>query len=202
MLKSLVVLWLPVVQYSLPMVPGPDKVRWNAIVNGVKVDFYIDSNAILLDVLRDQGGSLGTKRGCDMGTCGCCSVMINGTPKLSCLVLAQEAKDSSITTVEGLSSGHHLHPIQQTFAECGGSQCGFCTPGFLVVSAALLERNPAPTKAEIKTAIEGNLCRCTGYQQIVESISKASEILVSGKGIDDSTSSKSDPHPGFSGGLS
>ena len=83
MLKSLVVLWQHVVQYSLPMVPGPDKVRWNAIVNGVKVDFYIDSNAILLDVLRDQGGSLGTKRGCDMGTCGCCSVMINGTPKLS-----------------------------------------------------------------------------------------------------------------------
>ena len=188
-----------VVQYSLPLVPGPDKVRWNATVNGVNVDFFIDSNAILLDVLRDQAGSLGTKRGCDMGTCGCCSVMINGTPKLSCLVLAQEVKDCEITTVEGLSSGHHLHPIQQTFADCGGSQCGFCTPGFLVVSAALLEKNPSPSEAEIKTAIEGNLCRCTGYQQIVESISKASEILVSGRRVGNSTSSKSDPHPGFSG---
>ena len=85
-----------VVQYSLPLVPGPDKVRWNASVNGVNVDFFIDSNAILLDVLRDQSGSLGTKRGCDMGTCGCCSVMINGTPKLSCLVLAQEVRDLSL----------------------------------------------------------------------------------------------------------
>jgi aerobic-type carbon monoxide dehydrogenase small subunit (CoxS/CutS family) len=125
--------------------------------------------------------------------------MIDGIPKLSCLVLAQEAEGCEITTVEGLSSGHHLHPIQQTFAECGGSQCGFCTPGFLVVSAALLEENPTPTKEEIKTAIEGNLCRCTGYQQIVESICKASEILVSGSSIEDSTSPKSDPHPGFGG---
>ncbi|MAO53623.1 MAG: hypothetical protein CL984_03770 [Euryarchaeota archaeon] len=163
------------------------------------VSFPIDSNAILLDILRDKGGSLGTKRGCDMGTCGCCSVMIDGTPKLSCLILAQEAKGCDITTVEGLSSGHHLHPIQQTFADCGGSQCGFCTPGFLVVSAALLEENPSPTTEEIKTAIEGNLCRCTGYQQIVDAIAKASEILVSGSSIEDSTSPKSDPHPGFSG---
>tara|TARA_B100000941_G_C28467326_1_gene534324 strand:+ start:223 stop:825 length:603 start_codon:yes stop_codon:yes gene_type:complete len=187
------------VQYSLPMVPGPDKIIWEAQVNGRMVSFPIDSNAILLDILRDKGGSLGTKRGCDMGTCGCCSVIIDGTPKLSCLVLAQDAEGCEITTVEGLSSGHHLHPIQQTFADCGGSQCGFCTPGFLVVSAALLEKNPSPTTKEIKTAIEGNLCRCTGYQQIVDAIAKASEILVSGKSIEDSTSPKSDPHPGFSG---
>ena len=199
MLKSLTALVRVMVEYSLPMVPGPDKINWGAKVNGRKVSFPIDSNAILLDVLRDKGGSLGTKRGCDMGTCGCCSVMIDGIPKLSCLVLAQEAEGCEITTVEGLSSGHHLHPIQQTFAECGGSQCGFCTPGFLVVSAALLEENPTPTKEEIKTAIEGNLCRCTGYQQIVESICKASEILVSGSSIEDSTSPKSDPHPGFGG---
>ncbi len=187
------------VQYSLPMVPGPDKINWEARVNGRMVSFPIDSNAVLLDILRDKGGSLGTKRGCDMGTCGCCSVIIDGTPKLSCLVLAQEAKGCEITTVEGLSSGHYLHPIQQTFADCGGSQCGFCTPGFLVVSAALLEENPSPTNEEIKTAIEGNLCRCTGYQQIVDAIAKASEILVSGSSVEDSTSPKSDPHPGFSG---
>ena len=113
--------------------------------------------------------------------------------------MAQDAEGCEITTVEGLSSGHPLHPIQQTFADCGGSQCGFCTPGFLVVSAALLEENPSPTTEEIKTAIEGNLCRCTGYQQIVDAIAKASEILVSGKSIEASTSPKSDPHPGFSG---
>ena len=199
MLKLLTAPVSVMVQYSLPMVPGPDKINWEAQVNGRMVSFPIDSNAILLDILRDKGGSLGTKRGCDMGTCGCCSVMIDGTPKLSCLILAQEAKGCDITTVEGLSSGHHLHPIQQTFADCGGSQCGFCTPGFLVVSAALLEENPSPTTEEIKTAIEGNLCRCTGYQQIVDAIAKASEILVSGSSIEDSTSPKSDPHPGFSG---
>lgn len=199
MLKLLTAPVSIMVQYSLPMVPGPDKINWEAQVNGRMVSFPVDSNAILLDILRDKGGSLGTKRGCDMGTCGCCSVIIDGTPKLSCLVLAQEAKGCEITTVEGLSSGHHLHPIQQTFADCGGSQCGFCTPGFLVVSAALLEENPSPTTEEIKTAIEGNLCRCTGYQQIVDAISKASEILVSGSSIEDSTSPKSDPHPGFSG---
>ena len=199
MLKLLTAPVSIMVQYSLPMVPGPDKINWEARVNDRMVSFPIDSNAILLDILRDKGGSLGTKRGCDMGTCGCCSVMIDGTPKLSCLILAQEAKGCDITTVEGLSSGHHLHPIQQTFADCGGSQCGFCTPGFLVVSAALLEENPSPTTEEIKTAIEGNLCRCTGYQQIVDAIAKASEILVSGSSIEDSTSPKSDPHPGFSG---
>ena len=199
MLKLLTAPVSVMVQYSLPMVPGPDKVNWEAEVNGRMVSFPIDSNAILLDILRDKGGSLGTKRGCDLGTCGCCSVIIDGTPKLSCLVMAQDAEGCEITTVEGLSSGHHLHPIQQTFADCGGSQCGFCTPGFLVVSAALLEENPSPTTEEIKTAIEGNLCRCTGYQQIVDAIAKASEILVSGKSIEDSTSPKSDPHPGFSG---
>ena len=179
------------------MIPGPDKVKWHARVNDQEVSFPIESNAILLDVLRDQGGSLGTKRGCDMGTCGCCSVMVNGTPKLSCLVLAQEAIGSEITTVEGLSSGHYLHPIQRTFAECGGSQCGFCTPGYLAVSAALPNENPSPSDQEIKTALVGNLCRCTGNQQIVDSIREASEILKSGRHIDDSTSSKSDPHPGF-----
>ena len=118
--------------------------------------------------------------------------MIDGTPKLSCLILAQEAKGCDITTVEGLSSGHHLHPIQQTFADCGGSQCGFCTPGFLVVSAALLEENPSPTTEEIKTAIEGNLCRCTGYQQIVDSIQEAAKIH---RGENATPKAASDPHP-------
>ena len=103
----------------------------------------------------------------------------------------------AITTVEGLSNGHYLHPIQQTFTEFGGSQCGFCTPGFLVVISALLSENSSPSDEEIKSAIEGNLCRCTGFQQIVDSVRAASDILVSGARVEDSTSAKSDPHPGF-----
>ncbi len=187
------------VQFRLPMLPAPGEVPWSAVVNGNEVSVHIESNAILLDVLRNQAGSLGTKRGCDMGTCGCCSVLIDGVPKLSCLTLAQEVSGCGITTVEGLADGHHLHPIQKTFTECGGSQCGFCTPGFLVVISALLEENPTPNDAEIKHAIEGNLCRCTGYQQIVDSVRAASEILVSGEGVADSTVAKSDPHPGYGG---
>ena len=187
------------VQFRLPMLPAPDEVPWSASVNGAEVALHIESNAILLDVLRDQAGSLGTKRGCDMGTCGCCSVLVDGTPKLSCLMLAQEANGCDITTIEGPSDGHHLHPIQQTFTEYGGSQCGFCTPGFLVVISALLDENPSPSDGEIKSAIEGNLCRCTGYQQIVDSVRAASEILVSGIGTPDATDAMSDPHPGYNG---
>ena len=181
------------------MLPHPNEVEWSASVNEEETSIFIESNAILLDVLRDQVGSLGTKRGCDMGTCGCCSVLIDGEPRLSCLTLAIETDGARITTVEGLADGHHLHPIQQTFAEFGGSQCGFCTPGFLVVISALLSKNPSPDEGEIKGEIEGNLCRCTGFQQIVDSVKAASEILTSGTDIEDSTSPKSDPHPGFGG---
>ena len=179
------------------MLPGPEKIPWKATVNGKEISKHVESNAILLDVLRDQVGTLGVKRGCDMGTCGCCSVLVDGNPKLSCLVLAQEVESSEITTVEGLAEGHHLHPIQEMFSEYGGSQCGFCTPGFLVVISSLLEKNPSPNDSEIKNAIEGNLCRCTGYQQIVDSVKAASEILMSGKNIDNSTNPKSNPNPGF-----
>ena len=189
-----------VVQFRLPMLPHPDEVEWNAVVNEEEASIFIESNAILLDVLRDRIGSLGTKRGCDMGTCGCCSVLIDGEPRLSCLTLASEVRGKSITTVEGLADGHHLHPIQETFTEYGGSQCGFCTPGFLVVISALLEENQKPSDQEIKAAIEGNLCRCTGFQQIVDSVRAASEILVSGIDVEDSTAPKSDPHPGFEEG--
>ena len=104
------------------MLPNPGEVDWGASVNGVDFSIPIESNAILLDVLRDRVGSLGTKRGCDMGTCGCCSVLIDGEPRLSCLTLASEVRGTSITTVEGLADGHHLHPIQEPFTEYGGSQ--------------------------------------------------------------------------------
>ena len=107
------------------MLPPSDEVDWAASVNGNAISTRVESNAILLDVIRDSLGILGTKRGCDMGTCGCCSILIDGSPRLSCLMLAQEADGCEITTVEGLSEGHHLHPIQETFTECGGSQCGF-----------------------------------------------------------------------------
>lgn len=183
------------IHIRVPMVPGAGREAWRAEVNGVAHEVLAESNAILLDVLRDQVGTLGVKRGCDMGTCGCCAVLIDGEPRLSCLCLAKEVEGSAITTVEGLADGHHLHPIQQCFAEAGGSQCGFCTPGFLVVSAALLEENPNPSRSEIKCAIEGNLCRCTGYQQIVDAVEMAAAMKREGRAVDDATDPKSDPHP-------
>ena len=183
----------------ISMIPSSPEIEWSAVINGQDVETRIESNAILLDVIRDEVGALGVKRGCDMGTCGCCTVLVDGQPKLSCLTLAAETAGQQITTVEGLADGHHLHPIQDMFAKHGGSQCGFCTPGFLLVSSALLEKNASPTRAEIKDAIEGNLCRCTGYQPIVDSIEAAAEILRNGAAAADSTEAKSDPHPGFSG---
>jgi len=177
------------------MLPAADKESWNAEVNGIEHQHLIESNAILLDVLRDQVGTLGVKRGCDMGTCGCCAVLIDGNPRLSCLCLAKEHEGTSITTVEGLADGHHLHPIQKCFADAGGSQCGFCSPGFLVVISALLEENITPTRDEIKCAIEGNLCRCTGYQQIIDAVEMAAEMKQENIDSGDGTLPKSDPHP-------
>ena len=145
------------------MIPSAPRNNWSALVNGQALAIEIESCAVLLDVLRDQVGTLGVKRGCDMGTCGCCTVLIDGVPRLSCLTLAGQVAGQEITTVEGLAEGHHLHPIQEMFTECGGSQCGFCTPGFLLSSSALLDSNDSPTDAEVKSALDGNLCRCTGY---------------------------------------
>jgi len=161
-------------------------------VNGRPVEILAPSNAVLLDVLRDQVGTLGVKRGCDLGTCGCCTVMIDGTPRLSCLCLAGQVEGSSIITVEGLADGAHLAPIQSCFAEHGGSQCGFCTPGFLVTAQALLNENSTPTNDEVALAIEGNLCRCTGYQQIIDSIQAAASIH---RGEAEPAPPASNPHP-------
>jgi aerobic-type carbon monoxide dehydrogenase small subunit (CoxS/CutS family) len=174
------------------MTPKAANEIWSAKVNGESVEELIPSNAILLDVLRDQVGTLGVKRGCDLGTCGCCTVIIDGEARLSCLCLAGQVSDSEIITVEGLSEGAHLAPIQSCFAEHGGSQCGFCTPGFLLSAQALLTENDSPTDEEISCAIEGNLCRCTGYQQIVDSIKAAAEIH---RGESEPVQPASNPHP-------
>ena len=174
------------------MIPVAKKEIWSAEVNGRAVEVLAPSNAVLLDVLRDKVGTLGVKRGCDLGTCGCCTVMIDGTPRLSCLCLAGQVEGSTILTVEGLADGAHLAPIQSCFAEHGCSQCGFCTPGFLVTAQALLNENNSPTDQEVACAIEGNLCRCTGYQQIVDSIQAAAAIH---RGEAEPAAPASNPHP-------
>jgi len=128
-------------------------------------------------VLREELGLTGTKHGCELGECGACAVLVDGEPVLSCLTLALECDGRAIDTVEGLARGAQLHPLQAAFADLGGSQCGYCTSGMLMTAKALLDREPAPSRERIKEAISGNLCRCTGYQQIWESIERAARRL-------------------------
>jgi carbon-monoxide dehydrogenase small subunit len=146
------------------------KMTINFTVNGLEYDLVIPVNRTLTQVLRENLRLTGTKQGCAVGDCGSCTVLLNGLPVNSCLVLAVEADGQEITTIEGLAQDEQLHPIQQAFVEHGGIQCGFCTPGMILSSKALLDKNPTPTEREIREAISGNLCRCTGYQKIVESI--------------------------------
>jgi aerobic carbon-monoxide dehydrogenase small subunit len=142
----------------------------NLTVNGESQDLLVDSNRSLLEVLRDQLGLLGTKKGCDTGDCGTCTVIMDGDAVNSCLVLAVEAQGKDILTIEGLAKDGQLDPLQQSFIDNMGLACGFCTPGMILSAKALLDRNPHPTDLEIRTAIAGNLCRCTGYSQIIEAI--------------------------------
>lgn len=139
-------------------------------VNGQEYDLVIPVNRTLTQVLRENLRLTGTKQGCAVGDCGSCTVLLNGQPVNSCLVLAVEADGQEITTIEGLADGEKLHPLQQAFVDLGAIQCGFCSPGMILTSKALLDKNPAPTEKEIREAISGNLCRCTGYQKIVEAI--------------------------------
>lgn len=139
-------------------------------VNGKIYTIKVKNNWSLLDVLRDELGLTGTKRGCDEGECGACTVLINGKPTLSCLILAVAAQGQEILTIEGLSENGELHPIQQSFVDLGAIQCGLCTPGMILSAKALLDSNPHPTEEEVRAAINGNLCRCTGYAKIVEAI--------------------------------
>lgn len=151
------------------------------VVNGEPVEGVVEPNRTLLQFLREDLGLTGTKHGCGLGDCGACTVILDGKPVNSCLVLAVQAQGREVLTVEGLAENGKLHPIQQAFVDKGGIQCGFCSPGMILAAIALLEENPKPTELEIRTAISGNLCRCTGYQKIVEAIQEAaSSILGSG----------------------
>lgn len=144
-------------------------------INGEEREIAFAPNRLLLDVLREELGLTGTKRGCDDSSCGCCAVLIDGVPMLSCAALAVSCEGSEITTVEGLGAAGALDPAQEGWVECAGAQCGFCTPGFLITTVALLRRNPNPTLEEIRDALSSNLCRCTGYMQIYESVKYAIE---------------------------
>ena len=144
-------------------------------VNGEPRQILVEPYYSLLDTLRDELRLTGTKKGCDEGDCGACTVIMNGVPVTSCLVLAHSAHDAQVTTVEGLATPEALHPVQQAFAEYGGLQCGFCTPGLIMAAVGLLEKEPNPSEEEVKYAIGGNLCRCTGYTKVVQAIMAAAE---------------------------
>jgi carbon-monoxide dehydrogenase small subunit len=141
-----------------------------ATVNGDPVEFLCETEDTLLDVLRDQLGLTGTKEGCATGDCGACSVTVDGRLVCSCLMLGVEANGKSVTTIEGMAQGDELHPLQRKFIEHAALQCGICTPGFLVASKALLEKNPNPSETEVRYWLAGNLCRCTGYDKIVRAV--------------------------------
>lgn len=142
-------------------------------VNGEAVEVSIASHKTLLEVLREDLRLTGTKHGCELGECGACAVLLDGKPVLSCLVLALECDGAEVVTVEGLAHEARLDPLQEAFADCGATQCGYCTPGFLVTAKALLDENPHATRGEISAALSGNLCRCTGYIQIFEAVEQA-----------------------------
>jgi aerobic-type carbon monoxide dehydrogenase small subunit (CoxS/CutS family) len=146
-------------------------------VNGDEYSLQVKPSATLLDVLREDLALIGTKEGCGEGECGACTVLMDGVAVNSCLVLAAEADARHITTIEGLAQGEKLHPIQQAFVDIGGLQCGFCTPGMVLSTKALLDKNRNPTDEEIRKGLEGNFCRCTGYTKIIESVKVAAKML-------------------------
>ncbi|HEY7913407.1 MAG TPA: (2Fe-2S)-binding protein [Blastocatellia bacterium] len=149
------------------------KVQIQFILNGEQAEVAFAPHKTLLEVLREDLQLTGTKHGCELGECGVCTVLIDGQPILSCLALGLDAEGREVTTVEGMATAEGLHPLQETFADLGAAQCGYCTPGFLLTAKELLEKNPAPNRDEIKEALSGNLCRCTGYIKIYEAVELA-----------------------------
>jgi carbon-monoxide dehydrogenase small subunit len=154
-------------------------------VNGRQYSGRAEPRKLLADFIREDLGLTGTHLGCEHGVCGACTILMNGEPVRSCLLFAVQAEGAELLTVEGLARGEELHPIQDAFWEAHGLQCGFCTPGFLITTLAFLEENPAPTETEIREALSGNLCRCTGYQNIVKAVQIAAEKLqpTGGQGV-------------------
>jgi carbon-monoxide dehydrogenase small subunit len=146
-------------------------------VNGAAVSRDVENRTLLVELLRTQIGLTGTHVGCDTSQCGCCTVLVDGAPAKACTMLAVQADGASVTTVEGLTRGEDLHPIQQAFVDCHGLQCGFCTPGMMMATAGLLAKNATPSDDEIKKALEGNLCRCTGYVNIVAAVRQAAGAM-------------------------
>jgi carbon-monoxide dehydrogenase small subunit len=146
-------------------------------VNGAAVSRDVENRTLLVELLRNELGLTGTHVGCDTSQCGCCTVLLDGEPAKSCTMLAVQVENAMVTTVEGLARGESMHPIQQAFIDCHGLQCGFCTPGMMMAAAALLAKNARPTDEEIVQAIEGNLCRCTGYVNIVAAIKQAATTM-------------------------
>lgn len=153
------------------------KIHVTTKVNGDEVEFLADPRETLLDCLRDHVGLTGSKEGCGTGDCGACSVTLDGTLVCSCLVLGVEAEGREINTIEGMSDGHDLHPLQRKFVEHAALQCGFCTPGILVAAKALLDQNQNPTEEEVRYWLAGNLCRCTGYDKIIRAVMDAAAEL-------------------------
>ena len=149
----------------------------SAVINGEPTEFLCETQQTLLDALRDEIGLTGSKEGCASGDCGACSVIVDGRLVCSCLMLACEADGTEITTIEGIAQGDHLHPVQQKFLEHAALQCGFCTPGLIVASKALLDENPNPTEEEARYWLAGNLCRCTGYDKVIRAVMDAAEVM-------------------------
>lgn len=149
------------------------KIQGTFVVNGESREVLYPEQKTLLEVLREELALTGTKHGCELGECGTCTVLIDGEPQLSCLVLARAVEGRAITTIEGMAQGPELHPLQQAFAELGAAQCGYCTPGILLAAQALLREQPSPTRQVIREALGGNLCRCTGYVKIYEAVELA-----------------------------
>jgi len=146
-------------------------------VNGVKHTKAVEDRTLLVNFLRDELGLTGTHVGCDTSQCGCCTVHVNGRAVKSCTMVAGQADGTQVTTIEGMAKKGKLHPIQQAFSECHGLQCGFCTPGMIMATAGLLKDNPNPTEDEIYKGLEGNLCRCTGYINIVKAVKKSAKLM-------------------------